>query len=493
MKKNIIHTFFIALLVIVAETVSANGDILVGDLNRVVVFARFKGDPDFDENKTYYNNFFNGEDSRSMKSYFKAISNDKLNVNSLIYPTSETDRSFHLKYSFFCYEPDWSKDFAECKGSDISSLSDISIGFVIKDLASKIESQMTDASIDKDNDGYVDDFVIVLNGAGRGKNEGIHTPHIGEISERFTSTNGEIAIKGKKIKKYTIVYERNSLDTHCRFLLNSLGFPNLYKGRTTAPRPVGIWDVMDGPQLTYPLVYNRYKYSEGQWINSIPTVESNKTYTLNSTDQSSNNAFKIPTSNDDEFFIVEFRNNANIYDNHLPESGMIIYRVNTTQSGSAGQTPEFYVFRKDGTLTLDGDLFSAAFRQDNGRNIFNPTSNPSPFDSTGKAVELNLKNIKVEAGVVTFETGNVPTSSIIDNTSDNAIAIFPNPAKDFITVKGNWNRIKIIDMNGTTVLNQVLDASQLEQMIDVQTLTRGFYMIEIQGLESQKRIKLILN
>ena len=174
-------------------------------------------------------------------------------------PTS-SEHSYELKYCFYCYDSDWSKSFPECKGKDISAgLADVSIGFIIRELAEKITSQVDGNLYDRDADGYIDDFVMVFRGGSRGTDKGVHSPQNGELSERFINANGDIELGGKKIKKYTILYERSSLATHCRFLLNELGFPYLYRSRSEYPRPVGMWDVMDGPELTLPLViFRRY-------------------------------------------------------------------------------------------------------------------------------------------------------------------------------------------------------------------------------------------
>ena len=135
-----------------------------------------------------------------------------------------------------------------------------------------------------------------------------------------------------------------------------------------------MWDVMDGPELTLPLVYNRWKYSGGTWVEDIPAIRSHATYTLNSADKPEKNAYKILTDDPTEFFVLEYRNNQNAYERHLPESGLLIYRVHTDKNGSTEPIPEFYVFRKDGEIDQAGDLNEALFSDINGRNIFSATS-----------------------------------------------------------------------------------------------------------------------
>lgn len=469
----------------------AGDGLLTGTLNRVVVLARFNGDPEFDQPKTYYENFFNGSEDNTVRSYFRAVSNGKLDVNSVIFPKMmQPENSIELKYCFFCYDSNWSRDYASCKGADISTLSDISVGFVVRELASKIESYVDEAMLDKDNDGYVDDFVIVLRGNGRGKDKGVHSPQIGEISERFTNTNGEIRLKGKTIKSYTIVYERNSFDTHCRFLLNRLGFPNLYPIRTLYPRPVGMWDPMDGPELTYPLVYNRFSCSNGTWVDAIPVVEGGKIYTLNSSDKNSNTAYKVNTGDPNEFFVLEYRNNTSPYNTRLPESGMLIYRVNELQSGSVGPIPRFYVFRKDGTITDPGKLNAAIFSNNNGRNKFSSETNPYPFSGTGEPADLVVSNIQIQGETLTFNVDNVPNS--VDLIRSDRSDAYPNPTKGIVNITGDWEKATLTSLSGIQLFSLTLSVSETTNTIDLSGYPEGMYFLELNKNNEYKRIKIML-
>jgi len=469
--------------------IKAQSDLMTGDLNRIVVFARFNGDPEFDESRSYYDNFFNGSVS-SVQSYFNAISNGKLTVNSLIFPVgSSISTSFELKYCFFCYETDWAKDFPICKGSDISSLTDISIGFIIKDLVLKIGTTIdAGTDIDKNNDGIVDNFVIVLRGSGRGLNQGVYSPQNGAISDRYTNTNGLITLNGKTVKNYTIVYERNSLSTHCRFLLNSLGFPYLYRPRTLYPRPVGIWDPMDGPELSYPLVYNRWKYSAGKWIDNIPVIDRAGTYTLNSSDKAENNAYRINSPDPNEFYVLEYRNNSTLYEHSLPESGMIVYRVNSLQSGSVNEIPENYIFRKNGTVTVPGDLQLALFSNLNGRNNFNSSTNPAPFSSMGISQDISLSNITIEGTTLTFNVDNLPTSINPINKDD--LQVYPNPTSGIIHFNGDFEQVTLTDITGKRLFvgNLLMERTQT---FDMSNYGAGIYILELKKENKIQKVKII--
>lgn len=137
--------------------------------------------------------------------------------------------------------------------------------------------------------------------------------------------------------------------------LHTLGAPDLYRTAGEAGDPVGRWwDLMAGPNLTasYPLAYMR---SELRWMD-IETLKESGTYTLWPAEGvSGNRAYILKTSrSDSEFFVVEYRKkpeNKQDYDYYIPESGLIVYRVNNAVDYHTNKEGNnyIYVFRKDTT------------------------------------------------------------------------------------------------------------------------------------------------
>ena len=135
--------------------------------------------------------------------------------------------------------------------------------------------------------------------------------------------------------------------------LHTLGAPDLYRTAGEAGDPVGRWwDLMAGPNLTasYPLAYTR---SELRWMD-IETLKESGTYTLWPAEGASGNrAYILKTSrSDSEFFVVEYRKkpeNRQDYDYYIPESGLIVYRVNNAVDYHTNKEGNnyIYVFRKD--------------------------------------------------------------------------------------------------------------------------------------------------
>ncbi len=77
-------------------------------------------------------------------------------------------------------------------------------------------------------------------------------------------------------------------------------------------------------------------------------------------------------------------------------------------------------------------------------------------------------------------------TSIVDYTND--LIVYPNPAKNTITLKGILNKnnnYKIISIDGRLLKNEILNTSN----IDISDLKKGIYFLEY---ENQKR-KIIKN
>lgn len=135
--------------------------------------------------------------------------------------------------------------------------------------------------------------------------------------------------------------------------LHTLGAPDLYRTAGENGYPVGRWwDLMAGANFTasYPLVYTRSKLG---WM-QIETLKDSGTYTLWPAEGvSGSRAYILKTSrSDSEFFVVEYRKkpeNRQDYDYYIPESGLIVYRVNNAVDYHTNKEGNnyIYVFRKD--------------------------------------------------------------------------------------------------------------------------------------------------
>ena len=199
--------------------------------------------------------------------------------------------------------------------------------------------------------------------------------------------------------------------------LHTLGAPDLYRTAGEDGDPVGRWwDLMAGPNLTasYPLAYTR---SELRWMD-IETLKESGTYTLWPTEGvSGTRAYILKTSrSDSEFFVVEYRKkpeNKQDYDYYIPESGLIVYRVNNAVDYHTNKEGNnyIYVFRKDTTdpAKAQEDAFKATvggqYRSSLGSGDLNAHyTSDTIFYSDGSNSGIVIDNVVTkEDGSVSFD------------------------------------------------------------------------------------------
>ena len=90
------------MLGIAAVPESAQAIPVSGQLNRLVVLARFKDDPAFQMSRSDVNEMLNGDSPLSVKSYFNTVSNGKLTVDSKIFPVGNDP--LEMTYCYYCYD-----------------------------------------------------------------------------------------------------------------------------------------------------------------------------------------------------------------------------------------------------------------------------------------------------------------------------------------------------------------------------------------------------
>ena len=159
--------------------------------------------------------------------------------------------------------------------------------------------------------------------------------------------------------------------------------------------------------------YTKYRYCG--WIDEIPEITEPGTYTLNPVGSATpeNIAYKIKMIGSDEYFVVEYRKKEGTFDAGLPQSGLLVYRINPAYTGGnvnyngTSRLDEVYIFRPGGTTTADGSIEKAAFSIDNGRATFGGAGAAvKPFYSNGSEARFALTNITTcgETISFTFET-----------------------------------------------------------------------------------------
>ena len=244
---------------------------------------------------------------------------------------------------------------------------------------------------------------------------------------------GNKQVAGCLVQKYTITKEKEIYLGHdesgviIHEFLHTLGYPDMYrKGEGV---PIGTWDIMANVsyRLQYPLAYLRSAYTN--WF-QIPTVTESQTglslYAASKTTDETKDqqALILKTDySDTEFFVVEYRKKAdnyeggqyfNGYEAGIPGSGLLVYRVNTSQSSNyTGTSDLVYLFRpgdsygNDGRELGKGDPFSAHLSADVKRTGYG-SSNFEDSLSEGAITYSDGAN----SGIVISNVGNTDGDQI---------------------------------------------------------------------------------
>ena len=379
-----------------------------GIVNNLNVFIRFADEEEFGNARSYYDGYFNNEDGPSMKDYFYEVSYEMLTVNTIHYPMSDMDSnlSYQDEYPRSYYQPYNAVMNPEGYTDQERTAREHTL---LQNAIAFIESEVPDTlNIDADDDGNVDNVTFLVYGQPGGWAD-LLWPH------RWALYSVQSEINGKRVWDYNFNLSSGpyfSVGTLCHEFCHSLGAPDLYHYYDdTAPVAVGGWDVMDAsadiPQ--WPSAYIKYRYFD--WI-ELEDASGGGTFQLNPLGNPENNAYRLDSSNPNEYFVIEYRNQEGIYDTNSPgiDSGIVIYRVNDLYSGSGnanGPPDELYVYRVGGTPTSSGVFASAIFSEEVGRTQFNDTTNPSCFLSDESLGGVNITDIGSAGDTIEFTVLNL--------------------------------------------------------------------------------------
>jgi M6 family metalloprotease-like protein len=396
------------------------GAMTTGTINNIVIFIRFSDQSEYTEPVAKYNLAFNSAGSVSMVDYFREISGSRLTINTTLFPGTggatvvsyqdTRSRSYYCRYNAVT-NPSGYQNTTERSEREMSLLKDAT-----ESLKSQIES--TGLNYDNDGNGQVDNVCYIVQGATDVWAE-LLWPHMWALYAH------DVSIGGARVWNYNLqMTETFSVGVLCHEMAHSLGFPDLYRYSNNTYNPVGPWDIMSGitnpPQ--HPGIYLKHKY--GGWISGIPEITADGTYSLKPLSSDPLAGYRINSPNSStEYFVIEYRKEAGMYEAGLLGSGLIICRVDPAQNGNCyGPPDEVYLFRPDGTTTLDGSLLQANFSSDAGRTVFGGSGNPACFLSDGSPGGFRITNIGTAGETISFTVtfgDNVPAELKVEPTSRN--------------------------------------------------------------------------
>lgn len=410
-----------------------------GTINNIVVFIRFSDDAEFTDSKTTYSNMFNAANQNSLKQYYKEVSYNQLTINSTFYPTTTgtTVISYQDQQPRGYYQPYSSTNTIGYTGGNNGSQRRDREHILLRNAVNAINSSIpSNLNVDNDNDGYVDNVCFIVFGSPTGW-ASLLWPHMWALYSQTANINGKRVWRYNFQIRSHLLSNGNGVLAHEMF--HTIGAPDLYHYSYDGLRPVWKWDLMER-NLNPPQHMGAYmKYKYGGWISSIPEITEAGTYTLNPLTSSTNNCYKISSPNStSEYFVVEYRRKTGRFENSLPGSGLIIYRINPSYNGNASGPPdEVYVYRPNGTTTQNGNPDNAFYSQQSGRIAINNNTNPKAFLTNGSDGDLNIDEIS-EAGNtisfrVNFDVGGRPQ---LKTPSSGSVEVNLKPTLEWFTYSG---------------------------------------------------------
>jgi len=370
-----------------------------GTVNNLNVFIRFADQTEFELPRSFYDARFNavGDSVNSLKTYFHKVSYDQLNYETHHFPSCEPQinlsyqdshpRSYFMPYNAVTNPGGYSN-------SDERAMREQTmLAAAINSIAAQVPSTL---NIDADNDNAVDNVCFIIRGP--------HTAWADLLwAHRWVMYYADAFINGKQVWDFTFQPEdQNNVRTLCHEMFHSVGAPDLYHYTFNGVAPAGCWDIMESGN-GHMGMYMKFKY--GGWLSSLPIATAGNTYTLNPVSSSTNNVYKIaiPGSNS-QFLVLEYRKRgSDIFEAELPGSGLLIYRIHSNYEGNADGPPdEVYIYRPNGSSTVNGQIFEAAFSADAYRTEFNAYTNPRSFLSNGNPFQININSIGFAGETISF-------------------------------------------------------------------------------------------
>ncbi len=204
---------------------------------------------------------------------------------------------------------------------------------------------------------------------------------------------------------------------------------------------------------------------------------------------------------------MEYRRVEPPFDNNIPGSGIIFYRVNDLVDGNASTVEgvgcdEIYVFRKLGTPTWNGALSFAYFPNPTQQLVaFSQSSDPYPFACSGNPItSFEVSNFSAaNADSITFTFNGAV--SIEEMEIDSKISIYPNPTTAVTNlaiedetliqaIEAQKLTYHIFDFSGRTIAQDLVKNSHSE--ISLLNLKSGLYYLQIkQEQQVVKTLKVI--
>lgn len=360
--------------------------------------------------------------------------------------------------------------------------------------AQLLDDEVDFSQYDTDGDGFIDNVFIFYAGEGEAAGGGDETvwPHSWEKTflQKFD---------GVRLKRYACGPEmisatsRDGIGTFCHEFGHVLGLPDLYNTNdASADYTPMSWSVMDAGcynnNSRTPPTFSAFERNALGWMgDNLVEITGPASCTLDHIIDS-NKAYVISTPKENEFFILENRQQSG-WDKYLPYHGMLIWHIDYNATIWRNNTPN------NNKSHQYIDLVEACNRNYSDR--FNQRRYPFPGSSkvkeykyggtpdfktwSGLNLGLDITDITESGGLITFNVaggGEDPGAGISAITAADA-SITVNDRSISVTTEGN---IYVCDMMGRNI-------AAGSNSLSTRTLSPGVYLVRTPGAATKVLVK----
>jgi len=406
-----------------------------------------------------YTNFFNKEGysnygmSGSARDFWISTS------DSAFLPTFDVYGPFTVSKGYASYG-------ANENGWDVDAVS------MIKEACNGLNSSIDYSKYDNDGDGTVDFVYFIYAGYGESDYSDENTLY------PCSSVHGDFKLDNTTIGRFALSNERSgsassfALDgiaTFCHEFGHILGLPDLYDTDNFSATTPGNWALMDvgcynSASTTYgnggctpPHLSASERYTL-DWLTPTKLVTSSTSYALN--ELSANQAYILPSSDENEFFMLENRQQTG-WDAGLPGHGMLIWHIDYDKTIWVNNSPN----NTDDHQCVDIEAASGT-----GSGASYPgTSKVTSFTNfttwAGTTLTPSIYNITETNGIVYFTTDKNGTITGVNNginlASQGSLQLIANKAEMIVkaSVAGD-KKLCFYNLGGKLVRTEQLSAAE---------------------------------
>lgn len=309
--------------------------------------------------------------------------------------------------------------------------------------AQLLDDEIDFSEYDTDGDGVVDNIFLYYAGVGEASSrvENAVWPHSHKLSylySRTTRTFDGVEIDCYGCSNELVDSKPDGIGTFVHEFSHVMGLPDLYCTTYSSATNLtpGYWDVLDYGAYNgdgrVPPSYSAFARNALEWVTPI-VIDQTMEGTLEDI-QSSNACYLIPTDKDDEFFLLENRQQTS-WDQHVPGHGMLIWHIDYDRtvweynSVNNDYNHQYIDIEEAGGRANNSSSMTMAsypFPGTSGKTEFGHKTTPSMATWAGTDLGITISDIaESEDGIITFhaEVTKKDTEGISDikaNVSEDA-------------------------------------------------------------------------